>query len=65
MLEKQRNPEGHGKEVQPEEGKDVEPEESEAKTWQETEQLEKRLLDRERQEDAQDQREQNPVSPPG
>ncbi|MDP2728470.1 MAG: hypothetical protein Q8P59_13130 [Dehalococcoidia bacterium] len=55
LLEEQRNPEGHGQEVIPEEGEDVEPpsEEAspeEAKSWKETEELEKRLLHREKKQ---------------
>lgn len=64
MLEKQRNPQGHGQDVKKEDGEEPEPEEAQGETWQETEQLEKRLLDKERREDAEDQQEKSPVSPP-
>jgi len=63
LLEKQRNPEGHGQEVEPDEDtgskpempSDLEPEEAES--WQEVEQIERKILEREQAEDQQEQKE--------
>lgn len=63
-LEEQRNPEGHGQEPDHEEGEDIEPSADEAESWKETEALEKKLLEREKQQEQQERSKRDPTTAP-